>query len=66
MSTINMMIGIMGSGKSTQAEYLAKSTGAHVVSSDQVRADLYEGIPYEKQDQSKVFEVVNKIGRAHV
>lgn len=40
MSTMYMMIGIPGSGKSTEAKRLGKSLGIPVISSDEIRKDL--------------------------
>jgi len=66
MSKIYMMIGIMGSGKSYEAKLINKSTGAAIVSSDVVRANLYKDVPYAKQDQSEVFSVVNTMILGHI
>jgi len=55
-----------GSGKSTETKKIKQATGAAIVSSDVIRAELYTGIPYEEQDQKKVFEIVHTMINEHL
>lgn len=58
MSTLYVMVGVSGSGKSTWANNLALVMGAVVVSSDAIRGELY-GDESIQSDPAKVFEIVH-------
>lgn len=53
--TLYVMCGLPGSGKSTWAEKIAKITGAEIVSSDQIRKELY-GSEEIQGNPKEVFE----------
>lgn len=57
MNKLYIMIGIPASGKSTIAKELSKSEGAIIVSSDEIRQELFEDINDQSQN-AKVFEEV--------
>ena len=50
MKTLNILIGIVGSGKSTMAKKLAEDGGV-ILSSDDVRAELAEKTCHPRQDE---------------
>ena len=57
MATLHFLIGLPGSGKSTFAKKIAKDNFAVILSSDNIRKELFG---YENQDNNgKVFEVMN-------
>lgn len=57
MTKLFMMIGLPASGKSTLAEQIAKSEDAEIVSSDNIRKELY-GDENIQGDSNKVFKTV--------
>ena len=59
MSKIIIMVGISGSGKSSVANFLAKKHNATIVSSDQIRVELYNDIN-DTEHNAQVFEEVNR------
>lgn len=54
MNKVYIMVGVPGSGKSTYAEKLSKETGAVIISSDNIREELY-GDAAIQGDNGKVF-----------
>ena len=60
MNKLYMMIGLPASGKSTIAKDIAKSEGAIIVSSDEIRKELFGDIN-DQSNNVKVFEeVINR------
>ena len=59
MTEFYMMIGVAGSGKSWEAEELAKQHNAVIVSSDAIRAELFG----DENDQTHNAEVFNEVHR---
>ncbi len=59
MTTFYMMVGLVGSGKSTFAETLASSVNARVISSDKKREEEY-GREDIQGDNSLLFELIHK------
>lgn len=57
MNKLFMMIGIPASGKTSLAEQIAKSEGAEIVSSDNIRKELY-GDENIQGDSNEVFKIV--------
>lgn len=57
MTKLFMMIGIPASGKTSLAEQIVKSEGAEIVSSDNIRKELY-GDESIQGDSNKVFKIV--------
>lgn len=57
MNKLFMMIGIPASGKTSLAEQIAKSEGAEIVSSDNIRKELY-GNENIQGDSNEVFKTV--------
>mgnify|MGYP006446708125 CR=1 FL=1 len=56
MSTLYIMIGFSGTGKSTAANILSKETGAEVHKSDCIRKEIASGDPtYSKQESQNVY-----------
>lgn len=59
MNKLFMMIGLPASGKSTLAEQISKSEDAEIVSSDNIRKELY-GDENIQGDNNKVFRIVQE------
>lgn len=59
MTKLFMMIGLPASGKSTLAEQIAKSEDAEIVSSDNIRKELY-GDENIQGDNNKVFRILQE------
>lgn len=59
MTKMFMMIGLPASGKSTLAEQIAKSEDAEIVSSDNIRKELY-GDENIQGDNNKVFRILQE------
>ena len=59
MPTLTFMVGCPASGKSTVAKEIAKKTGAQIVSTDGIRAELF-GDENCQDDPRHVFEVAHK------
>lgn len=58
MSKLIMMVGLPASGKSTLAKKLASTYSAKILSSDEIREELFNDINHQSSN-SKVFEVMN-------
>lgn len=54
-----MMVGLAGSGKSTVAKRLATENGAHIISSDSIRKELY-GDETIQGDSKLVFQLMDE------
>ena len=59
MTKLFLMIGLPASGKSTLAEQIAKSEDAEIVSSDNIRKELY-GDENIQGDNNKVFRILQE------
>lgn len=63
--TMTMMVGLVASGKSTYAEKLAKETDAIVLSSDDIRWELFGDETDQKHNQ-KVFQELHKRAKEYL
>ena len=59
MNTLYMMIGLPASGKSTCAKEISQKTGAKIVSSDEIRKELW-GSYDDREHNSETFSVVEE------
>ena len=59
MTNLIMLIGLPSSGKSTLAEKLSKEYNAQILSSDQIRIDLYNNIN-DQEHNDEVFKELHK------
>ena len=59
MSTLIMMVGISGSGKSTKAQELSKLYKATIYSSDQLREELYGNVN-DQTHNNEIFVELHK------
>lgn len=59
MNKLYMMIGLPASGKSSIAEKISESEDAVIVSSDEIRKELFDDVN-DQSDNKKVFEEVDK------
>ena len=59
MATFYLLVGIPGSGKSTYAKELSKKTNGHIISSDDIRTELFGSRHITKNDK-KVFKLMRK------
>lgn len=57
MNTLYMMIGLPASGKSTYAKKISQETGAQIVSSDEIRKELW-GSYDDREHNNETFRVV--------
>lgn len=56
MNTLFVLVGFQGVGKSTVAQTIARRTGATIISSDAVRAELFPDSQYTLEETARVFE----------
>jgi len=59
MTKITVLVGLSGSGKSYYAEKLAKENNALIISSDDIRKEVYGDAAVQK-DHAKIFEIVHE------
>ena len=57
--TLVMMVGLVGSGKSTYAKQLAKKMSAKVFSSDELREEMFDDVDNQENNQ-KLFQELHK------
>ena len=56
---LTMLVGVAGSGKSTIAKQIAQKTGAHIYSSDAIRAEIY-GDENCQKNPGRVFDILHQ------
>lgn len=56
MNTLYVLVGFQGVGKSTVAQTIARRTGATIISSDAVRAELFPDSQYTIEETTRVFD----------
>ena len=64
MQTFYLMCGIPASGKSTVAQHIAQKTNAVIISSDEIRRELYSGQEYDPEQNRETFKVLGQRFRA--
>lgn len=58
MNTLHITVGIVGSGKSTYTTQLSKETGAPVISTDDIRAEVCGGDATDQSKNGYIFRVL--------
>jgi predicted kinase len=59
MSTLYVMVGLSGTGKSTAAEIIAKNTGAEIHKTDRIRKEITEDEPtYSREESQRVYDTL--------